>query len=104
MAGNAVLSGLPGETGQGVRALDGQLAQTAHPIIAPIQHMLLEAGSMRQSIKFINGNVAVGGSGLGLPIVKRVAELNNVQLRLRNLPEGGLEAVLEWTLPPTLNS
>ena len=55
--------------------------------------------------RFYRGrNVGVGGSGLGLPIVKRVAELNNAQLRVRNLPEGGLEAALEWTLPPTLSS
>jgi two-component system sensor histidine kinase QseC len=55
--------------------------------------------------RFYRGrNVAVGGSGLGLPIVKRVAELNNVQLCLRNLPEGGLEAALEWVLPLKLSS
>jgi two-component system sensor histidine kinase QseC len=41
------------------------------------------------------GNVAAGGSGLGLPIVKRVAELNDAHLHLRNMPGGGLEAVLE---------
>lgn len=42
------------------------------------------------------GNVAAGGSGLGLPIVKRVAELNDARLHLGNTPGGGLEAVLEW--------
>ncbi|MGA9165659.1 MAG: ATP-binding protein [Thiobacillus sp.] len=42
------------------------------------------------------GNVAAGGSGLGLPIVKRVAELNDARLHLSNMPGGGLEAVLEW--------
>lgn len=50
--------------------------------------------------RFYRGhNVPAGGSGLGLPIVKRVAELNGARLILRNLPDGGLEAVLEW--PPS---
>lgn len=50
--------------------------------------------------RFYRGrNVAAGGSGLGLPIVKRVAELNDARLSLRNLPGGGLEAVLEWAHP-----
>ncbi len=49
--------------------------------------------------RFYRGrNVVAGGSGLGLPIVKRVAELNHAQLFLLNLQAGGLEAVLEWTL------
>ena len=55
--------------------------------------------------RFYRGrNVTAGGSGLGLPIVKRVAELNNAQLTLSNIPEGGLEATLEWALPETLNA
>jgi two-component system sensor histidine kinase QseC len=55
--------------------------------------------------RFYRGrNVASGGSGLGLPIVKRVAELNNARLNLCNMPEGGLEAALEWTLPENLNT
>ena len=55
--------------------------------------------------RFYRGrNVAAGGSGLGLPIVKRVAELSGAQLCLRNLPAGGLEAVLEWPQPESLNA
>lgn len=47
--------------------------------------------------RFYRGkHVAAGGSGLGLPIVKRVAELNDARLYLGNLPGSGLEAVLEW--------
>ena len=49
--------------------------------------------------RFYRGrNVAAGGSGLGLPIVKRVAELNGASLCLNNLLGGGLEASLEWQL------
>jgi two-component system, OmpR family, sensor histidine kinase QseC len=55
--------------------------------------------------RFYRGrNVAIGGSGLGLPIVKRIAELNNAQLHLCNMPEGGLEASLEWALPEKLQT
>lgn len=49
-------------------------------------------------------NVAAGGSGLGLPIVKRVAELNDARLSLSNILGGGLEAELEWVLPQKLNA
>ncbi|POA97346.1 hypothetical protein C2134_16025 [Chromobacterium sinusclupearum] len=37
------------------------------------------------------------GSGLGLSIVERIAELHGLRLVLRNRPEGGLEARLERT-------
>jgi signal transduction histidine kinase len=39
-----------------------------------------------------------GGTGLGLTIALNIAENHHGQLRLRNLPEGGLEVLLE--LPP----
>jgi signal transduction histidine kinase len=55
--------------------------------------------------RFYRGhNVTAEGSGLGLAIAKRVAELNNAQLHLKNKPEGGLEAALEWGLPGKLDS
>ncbi len=55
--------------------------------------------------RFYRGhNVTAEGSGLGLAIAKRVAELNNAQLHLKNKPEGGLEASLEWGLPGKLDS
>jgi two-component system sensor histidine kinase QseC len=55
--------------------------------------------------RFYRGrNAASGGSGLGLPIVKRVAELSDARLTLSNIPGGGLEAVLEWRLPKSLNA
>ena len=37
---------------------------------------------------------ATGGTGLGLAIVKQLAEINGWEIRLRNRPEGGLEARL----------
>lgn len=40
-----------------------------------------------------------GGTGLGLGIARNIAEIHGGTLRLRNRPEGGLEAVL--TLPRT---
>jgi signal transduction histidine kinase len=39
-----------------------------------------------------------GGTGLGLTIARNIAERHNGSLRLRNHPEGGLEAVLELPL------
>ena len=46
--------------------------------------------------RFYRGqNITAEGSGLGLPIIKRVAELNNAQLSLNNLRGGGLEAALK---------
>ena len=36
-----------------------------------------------------------GGTGLGLAIVKQLAEANGWKIRLRNRPQGGLEAELE---------
>lgn len=42
-------------------------------------------------------NRASGGTGLGLPIARSIAQLHGGDLRLHNRPEGGLEAVL--TLP-----
>ena len=36
-----------------------------------------------------------GGTGLGLTIARNIAERHNGALRLRNHPEGGLEAILE---------
>ena len=38
------------------------------------------------------------GSGLGLTIVHRIAELHGAKLELRNRPEGGFEARLCWNL------
>lgn len=38
-----------------------------------------------------------GGSGLGLTIAKALAQKNDATLQLRNLPEGGLEARLEFS-------
>jgi two-component system, OmpR family, osmolarity sensor histidine kinase EnvZ len=40
---------------------------------------------------------ATGGTGLGLAIVRQLAEINGWQVKLKNRPEGGLEARL--TLP-----
>lgn len=37
-----------------------------------------------------------GGSGLGLTIARALAEKDGARLWLRNRPEGGLEAVVEW--------
>jgi two-component system osmolarity sensor histidine kinase EnvZ len=43
---------------------------------------------------------ATGGSGLGLAIVKQLAEANGWKIRLRNRPQGGLEAELEIQMRP----
>ena len=37
-----------------------------------------------------------GGAGLGLTIARTLAEKNGATLRLRNHPEGGLEAIVRW--------
>jgi signal transduction histidine kinase len=37
-----------------------------------------------------------GGAGLGLTIARTLAEKNGATLKLRNHPEGGLEAVVRW--------
>ena len=37
-----------------------------------------------------------GGAGLGLTIARTLAEKNGATLTLRNHPEGGLEAVVDW--------
>jgi signal transduction histidine kinase len=37
-----------------------------------------------------------GGAGLGLTIARTLAETNGATLKLRNHPEGGLEAVVRW--------
>jgi signal transduction histidine kinase len=37
-----------------------------------------------------------GGAGLGLTIARTLAEKNGATLRVRNHPEGGLEAIVEW--------
>jgi signal transduction histidine kinase len=37
-----------------------------------------------------------GGAGLGLTIARTLAEKNGASLKLRNHPEGGLEAVVDW--------
>ena len=41
-----------------------------------------------------------GGAGLGLTIARALAEKDGARLLLRNHPQGGLEAVVEW--PATL--
>lgn len=38
---------------------------------------------------------ATGGTGLGLAIVRQLADTNGWKVKLRNRPQGGLEAVLE---------
>lgn len=40
-----------------------------------------------------------GGAGLGLAIARALAQGDGGQLRLRNLPGGGLEASVSWVLP-----
>lgn len=52
---------------------------------------------------FVRGNAArtIQGSGLGLAIVKRIVDLHQGQITLRNLKEGGFEAII--SLPITLN-
>ncbi len=37
-----------------------------------------------------------GGAGLGLTIARTLAEKNGATLKLRNHPEGGLEAIVRW--------
>ena len=44
-------------------------------------------------------NRASGGTGLGLPIAKNMAQLNGGTLTLANRPEGGLTATLRLRLP-----
>ena len=41
-----------------------------------------------------------GGAGLGLTIARALAEKDGARLWLENHPEGGLEAVVEWSQPP----
>lgn len=43
---------------------------------------------------------ATGGTGLGLAIVKQLAEANGWRIRMRNRPQGGLEAELEIPTRP----
>ncbi len=40
-----------------------------------------------------------GGAGLGLTIARALAEKDGASLRLRNHPEGGLEAIVRWDAP-----
>jgi len=40
-----------------------------------------------------------GGAGLGLTIARTLAEKNGATLSVRNHPEGGLEAIVEWPAP-----
>ncbi|SBV35645.1 putative two-component system, sensor histidine kinase transcriptional regulatory protein [uncultured Stenotrophomonas sp.] len=40
-----------------------------------------------------------GGAGLGLTIARALAEKDGATLQLRNHPEGGLEAVVNWPAP-----
>jgi signal transduction histidine kinase len=39
-----------------------------------------------------------GGAGLGLTIARTLAEKNGATLKLRNHPEGGLEAIVRWNV------
>lgn len=43
---------------------------------------------------------ATGGTGLGLAIARRLARQNGADLRLRNHPDGGLEATLSLSVHP----
>ena len=43
-----------------------------------------------------SAEVVAEGSGLGLTIVHRIAELHGARLELENRPTGGLEARLRW--------
>ena len=54
----------------------------------------------RLTERFYRGReVTAEGSGLGLGIVQRVAELHDARLTLANRPGGGLEASLRWPPP-----
>ncbi len=43
---------------------------------------------------------ATGGAGLGLTIARALAEKDGATLHLRNLAQGGLEAIVHWPAPP----
>ncbi|WP_314105579.1 ATP-binding protein [uncultured Stenotrophomonas sp.] len=43
---------------------------------------------------------ATGGAGLGLTIARALAEKDGATLHLRNLAQGGLEAIVHWPVPP----
>ena len=47
---------------------------------------------------FTQGDLARGseGSGLGLAIIKRIVDMHNGTVTLRNMPEGGLEAKVNF--------
>lgn len=40
------------------------------------------------------------GNGLGLTIVRRIAELHGATLELANRTDGGFAATLTWPVPP----
>jgi signal transduction histidine kinase len=46
-------------------------------------------------------NRATGGTGLGLSIARNIAQTHGGDIRLRNLPQGGLEAALVLPRSPT---
>lgn len=48
-------------------------------------------------------SLATGGTGLGLALVRQLAESNNWKVTLKNRPEGGLAAVLEIPADKTAN-
>lgn len=48
-------------------------------------------------------SVATGGTGLGLALVRQLAESNNWKVTLKNRPEGGLAAALEIPADKTAN-
>ena len=57
-----------------------------------------EAELPRLIERFYRGSAVTGeGSGLGLTLVHRIAELHGAQLGLDNRDEGGFEACLRWT-------